>query len=90
MVSPSINKELGVLFFLIFFGIDNIRNALPDSSITFFIFFKVFLVMTFSADPQKINNFISVGFVGLMFSHFYFIILCLYPQTLDVLCFHGS
>ena len=75
MVFPSISKELGVLFFLLFFRINNM-NALPDSSRAFLIFFEVFLVMAFSADPQKINNFISVGFVDLMYSLFYLIILC--------------
>ena len=51
-------------------------NVLPDSSRAFLIFFKVFLVMAFSADPQKINTFIFVGFVDLIFSLFYLIILC--------------
>ena len=37
----------------------------PELSI---ILFEVFLVMAVSADPQKINSFISVGFVDLMFS----------------------
>ena len=47
-------------------------NALPDSYRAFPIFFEVFLVMEFSADPQKINNFIFVDFVDLMFSLFLF------------------
>ena len=41
----------------------------------FLIFFEVFLVMVFSADPQKINNCISVAYVDLIFSAFYLIIL---------------
>ena len=50
-------------------------NALPDSSGVFLIFFELFLAMAFSADPQKINSFISVGFVDLMSSLFCLVIL---------------
>ena len=50
-----------------FLRIGNIKNALPDGSRAFLIFFQIFLMISFSADPQKINNFIFAGFVDLMY-----------------------